>query len=659
MAIISMEKLAVIGIDAAKEDLLADLMDLGVVEITEQTDALREGDIPEGVVSLDGDEDTVAGLDAGIARIGTALNLLHKHGREKQPLFITRRKIRKSEFDKVLSRRDEILENVNHLMSVNKKLRIRKEKMNKAALELKTLEAWSRYDMPLEIRETRQVRFELGVVPATVNVDDLREAVAKVSDSASIETVNRDKDMIYIFTADLKTEHGDVVTVLKQWGYTPAPFENHTGTVAENRKRFEKEIAAGRKEIKALEADIAKCEHMKNNIECLQDQMIIERDREKIKGSFLKTGKTFKLEGWIPVECKKDVEKVLERHDCLYAYRKPKDDEEVPVLVRNSSFGTPFSAITEMYSLPDYRGFDPTDIFSIFYAMFFGIMLSDAGYGLILTVACFFILRKYDIEGLTRKMIKMFLFCGIATVFWGAMFGGWLGDFIPSFTKTVFGHKVNVGAIWFNPIDDPTKLLIFSLLFGVVHLFAGMGINAYMMIRRGNLKDAVFDVFSWYMVIVGGGLWLAGSNISAGAAPAGRVVCIVGAVIILLTGGRNNKGIGKLTGGLGSLYGVTGYISDILSYARLLALGLATGVIANVVNLLGSMIGSGVVGLIAMIVVGIIGHTFNLAINALGSFVHSSRLQYIEFFGKFYEDGGEEFSPFRNNTRYVRFTQDK
>lgn len=654
-----MEKLAVIGIDAAKEDLLADLMDLGVVEITEQTDALREGDIPEGVVSLDGDEDTVAGLDAGIARIGTALNLLHKHGREKQPLFITRRKIRKSEFDKVLSKRDEILENVNHLMSVNKKLRIRKEKMNKAALELKTLEAWSRYDMPLEIRETRQVRFELGVVPATVNVDDLREAVAKVSDSASIETVNRDKDMIYIFTADLKTEHGDVVTVLKQWGYTPAPFENHTGTVAENRKRFEKEIAAGRKEIKALEADIAKCEHMKNNIECLQDQLIIERDREKIKGSFLKTGKTFKLEGWIPVECKKDVEKVLERHDCLYAYRKPKDDEEVPVLVRNSSFGTPFSAITEMYSLPDYRGFDPTDIFSIFYAMFFGMMLSDAGYGLILTVACFFILRKYDIEGLTRKMIKMFLFCGIATVFWGAMFGGWFGDFIPSFTKTVFGHKVNVGAIWFNPIDDPTKLLIFSLLFGIVHLFAGMGINAYMMIRRGNLKDAVFDVFSWYMVIVGGGLWLAGSNISAGAAPAGRVVCIVGAVIILLTGGRNNKGIGKLTGGLGSLYGVTGYISDILSYARLLALGLATGVIANVVNLLGSMIGSGVVGLIAMIVVGIIGHTFNLAINALGSFVHSSRLQYIEFFGKFYEDGGEEFSPFRNNTRYVRFTQDK
>lgn len=654
-----MEKLAVIGIDAAKEDLLADLMDLGVVEITEQTDALREGDIPEGVVSLDGDEDTVAGLDAGIARIGTALNLLHKHGREKQPLFITRRKIRKSEFDKVLSRRDEILENVNHLMSVNKKLRIRKEKMNKAALELKTLEAWSRYDLPLEIRETRQVRFELGVVPATVNVDDLREAVAKVSDSASIETVNRDKDMIYIFTADLKTEHGDVVTVLKQWGYTPAPFENHTGTVAENRKRFEKEIAAGRKEIKTLEADIAKCEHMKNDIECLQDQLIIERDREKIKGSFLKTKKTFKLEGWIPVECKKDVEKVLERHDCLYAYRKPKDDEEVPVLVRNSSFGTPFSAITEMYSLPDYRGFDPTDIFSIFYAMFFGIMLSDAGYGLILTVACFFILRKYDIEGLTRKMIKMFLFCGIATVFWGAMFGGWFGDFIPSFTKTVFGHKVNVGAIWFNPIDDPTRLLIFSLLFGVVHLFAGMGINAYMMIRRGNLKDAVFDVFSWYMVIVGGGLWLAGSNISAGVAPAGRVVCIVGAAIILLTGGRNNKGIGKLTGGLGSLYGVTGYISDILSYARLLALGLATGVIANVVNLLGSMIGSGVVGLIAMIVVGIIGHTFNLAINALGSFVHSSRLQYIEFFGKFYEDGGEEFSPFRNNTRYVRFTQDK
>ena len=175
-----------------------------------------------------------------------------------------------------------------------------------------------------------------------------------------------------------------------------------------------------------------------------------------------------------------------------------------------------------------------------------------------------------------------------------------------------------------------------------------------MLIRRGKAVDAFLDIFSWYMIIAGGGLWLGGSAVSEELTVPGKWICIAGGIIVLLAGGRKNKGFGKVTGGLGSLYGVTGYISDILSYARLLALGLATGVIANVINLLGSMVGGGIKGLIAMLIVGIIGHTFNLAINALGSFVHSSRLQYIEFFGKFYEDGGEEFSPLRNNTQYVR-----
>ena len=179
-----------------------------------------------------------------------------------------------------------------------------------------------------------------------------------------------------------------------------------------------------------------------------------------------------------------------------------------------------------------------------------------------------------------------------------------------------------------------------------------------MLIRRGHLFDAFCDVFAWYMIIAGAGLWLGGGSISAALVAPGKWVCIAGCVIVLLTGGRKKKGAGKVIGGLGALYGITGYISDILSYARLLALGLATGVIANVVNLLGSMLGTGFKGCIAMIIVGVIGHVFNMAINALGSFVHASRLQYIEFFGKFYEDGGEPFDPFRKNTKYVRLVND-
>jgi len=384
----------------------------------------------------------------------------------------------------------------------------------------------------------------------------------------------------------------------------------------------------------------------------------VERDKEKVKEKLLNTKRTFTLEGWVPESCQEAAAKTLEKHGCCYAFRDPKEDENVPVLTENSGLVDPFEAITEMYSLPDYRGVDPTKYFAFFYAMFFGIMLSDAGYGIVIAIACFVVLHRYALEGMTYRMIKMFFYCGLSTVFCGALFGGWFGDFFQVAARVMFGKEITIPALWFNPIEDPTKLLIWSLIFGVIHLFLGMGIKASMLIKRGQWKDAVFDIFSWYMVIGGAAMWLAGSSISQALVKPGMYIAVLGAAILLLTGGRNNKGIGKITGGLSSLYNITSYISDILSYSRLLALGLATGVIANVVNTMGSLKGSGLAGTIILLIVFAFGHTFNLAINALGAFVHSSRLQYIEFFGKFYEDGGYEFDPLRKNTKYVRVVED-
>ena len=257
-------------------------------------------------------------------------------------------------------------------------------------------------------------------------------------------------------------------------------------------------------------------------------------------------------------------------------------------------------------------------------------------------------------------MFKMFLMCGIFTVFWGIMFGGYFGDLIQVWASTVFGKTIEIKPLWFDPMEDPTKLLIFSLLFGCVHLFIGMGIDMYMKIKRGHTMDAIFDEVPWFMVIIGAGLWLGGSAISPALVQPGKVLTIAGLVVLLLTGGRHSKSaIGKVAGGLSSVYGITGWISDILSYARLLALGLATGVIASVVNLLGSMIGTGFKGAVALLIIGLIGHVFSMAINVLGAFVHSSRLQYVEFFGKFYEDGGEPFRPFLRNTTYVKIDDEK
>jgi V/A-type H+-transporting ATPase subunit I len=258
------------------------------------------------------------------------------------------------------------------------------------------------------------------------------------------------------------------------------------------------------------------------------------------------------------------------------------------------------------------------------------------------------ILKKYKLEGMKYRMVKLFFYCGISTAFFGALFGGWFGDIVTVAGKTFFNVDITVPPIWFNPLDDPMKLLIFCFIIGGIHIFIGMGLSAWLSIKDGRPLDAVFDVGLWYLLLIGATLLLIGVIPDVA-----KWMAIIGAVGILLTAGRNKKGIGKIIGGLGSLYGITGYLSDVLSYSRLLALGLASSVIASVVNTMGSFGGSGIKGVVLMTFAFVVGHTYNFAINGLGSFVHSCRLQYVEFFGKFYESGGEAFQPFGENTKYV------
>ena len=658
MAIVKMKKVAVIGLDTVKEELISALMDLGAVQVTDQGQRFTADERWKDLGVRDGDENRVTSLEMEINRAALALETLEKYSTEKGPLFVTRRAMKKADFARTLEARAEIFQNIDRVLKLNDRIHKLKEAENKKSADLSAVSPWTVYDLPLEISQTRLTSIDLGVVPSTVDIEKLTARVYDGRDAVYLKEVHRDKDLIYLAIVAMKDQQDEVLTILKQYGYTPTPFKDFTGTAAENRARIIEEIEAIRAQRLDVEKEVGTLSGLRQGIECVYDQLVIERDREKVKGRLLKTRRTFNLEGWVPEHCTEAVEQLLDRYQCCFAFRDPEEDEEVPVLLSNSSMVYPFEAITEMYSLPDYRGIDPTKYFSLFYAMFFGIMLSDAGYGIIIAAACFMILRKFALEGLTYKMMKMFFYCGISTVFWGAMFGGWFGDFFQVAAQVMFDKEITVKPLWFNPIEDPTKLLIWSLIFGVIHIFLGMGIKASMLIREGKWFDAICDIFSWYLVILGAALWLGGSSISQALVKPGMYMAIVGAAVLLFTGGRHKKGFGKVIGGLSSLYDITSYLSDILSYARLLALGLATGVIAQVVNLMGSLAGGGVAGTLVLLFAFIVGHTFNLAINALGAFVHSCRLQYIEFFGKFYEDGGEEFEPFRKNTKYVRLTSD-
>lgn len=658
MAIVKMKKLEVIGMDSTRDCIISDLQDMGVVQIIErESEDLEENQ--EKFADLDPEiEAAIASIEAEINDAALALDVIKRHSTEKEPLFMTRRPVKEKDFDKKLKERYAIKKTVREILDLNIKLHKLKEERNRKVSDSKALAPWKKYDLPLDVTETEKTIIDIGIIPVMVDMDVLTERLEACSELISVHEINRDREFIYIFVISVKEKNEEIVTILRQYGYTPTMFRGFSGTPAENERAIEHALLDIDHDIEDTEEAIREYQRRRKDIECLYDALIIERDREKVKSTLFKTKRTFSLEGWIPVNCIDKATKLLEEDGCYFSFVEPDEDDDVPVLMQNSSFVYPFESVTEMYSLPAYTGVDPTKYFSIFYAMFFGLMLSDGGYGVVITLATFIVLKKFDLEGATYKMLKMFFYCGISTMVWGALFGGWFGDFISVAAKVMFNKDVTVPAIWFNPIEDPIKLLIFSLGIGIVHMFLGMGIKAAMLIKDGDWKSAVFDVFSWYMVIAGAVMWLGGSKISQGLPKIGMYLTLAGMLILLLTGGRNSKGFGKVLGGLKSIYDITGYASDILSYSRLLALGLATGVIAQVVNTMGSLAGGGIKGTIVLFVAFVLGHTFNLAINALGAFVHTSRLQYIEFFGKFYEEGGEAFEPFRRNTKYVRITND-
>ena len=653
MSIIKMQRVAVIGLDTEKEKLMNQLMDFGAVELTDQSGKLSEG-IWADNTSVDEDREKVSAIEAKLNRAEQSLEVIEKYGDIKHPLFKTRRSVKKSQMGRMLADENANEKNVDYILGLNEKIHSLNEKLNKLNQDAASLNPWVNYDPPLEITGTGTTALFTGVLPAGADTEGLSAHLEEEIGTVLFKVVGSDKDMFYTAVLTPEERQDDVLAELKQSGFSQVTFKGMTGTVSENLKRIEGEKDVLEKEIKETADEIAATAGMKNGIEEYSDILSIDLDKEKIRAKLLKTRKTFFIEGWVPERCIPEASAILDENGCYYTFRDPLDDEEVPVLMENTKMVVPFEAVTEMYSLPAYYGFDPTRIFALFYAVFFGMMLSDAGYGILMAVGCFVALKKFDLEGMTYKMVKMFFYCGISTTIWGALFGGWFGDIVPVFTRTFLGKEVAVSPLWFNPLDDPMKLLILSLALGVVHIFIGMGIKAYMQIKEGKWLDAICDEGFWYVTIIGLIAWLGGGTISDSLTTVGMYMSIIGGAGLLLTGGRHNKGFGKITGGLSNIYNITSYMSDILSYARLLALGLATGVIAQVVNTMGTLFGGGIGGLIALTIIFLFGHTLNLAINALGAFIHASRLQYVEFFGKFYEDGGEAFDPFRRKTKYIK-----
>lgn len=652
-----MNKISIVGLNSEKSWLVKDIMDLGVVEVSSQDSKLAD---PEWLryVRKDGNEDAVLNYDSKISKINDVLITLESYDTSKKPLFSTRRLVSSKEFDSMVDNINDVEGNVTKVVELSKSYNNLCSEQNKLETSILSLKPWVKYELPLEFRETKYTSIFIGVVPSVIDVDRLKSDLDQETDKYVIDILAGDKEQYYITTICLTKEKDDVYEVLKQFGFNNAEFKDLTGTASENIALYEKRLKEISESKSAIEKNFSEYIQYKEEIQAYYDYLTIEKDKNKILGNMLKTDTTFYLQGWIPDSSKEQIGSVLKKYECWFEISEPEEGEPYPILLNNNSFSQPFESITELYSLPSPTSIDPTSIMAPFYMMFFGLMLADVGYGAIISGACFIILRKFNIEGNLKKMMKMFFYCGLATIFWGIMFGSYFGDALTTIARVMFNGDFAIKPIWINPITEPMTLLIFSLLFGVVHLFVGMGIKAYMDIRDGHPLDALFDIGFWYGFIIGIALWLFGNSVIAGSNVVGKWMTIVFGIGLILTQGREKEGlISKLFSGVLSLYGITSYLSDVLSYSRLLALGLATGVISSVVSVLGSLGGTGIFASILLVVVLLIGHTFNIAINSLGTFVHAARLQYVEFFGKFYEGGGDAFNPFMKKTKYIKITK--
>lgn len=646
MAIVKMYKVSIIALEQDKPEILQALMNIGVMDITDMSDKAMSEEWA-GILNVENPEDRLSKLEEYIEKTKTALSYLSLYDNSKKTLFETKRKIDENTYREIIENQEKLWAVVEEINRMDEKLKELKSEENRNENLINSLIPWSSAEIPLDLTNTRNTTVMYGVIPASEDINRIISDIERDIQECWINIINSDKEQTYLQIITHNSRLEELNNYLRQNGFNKVNFDLK-GTVKENIEKFTDNIKKINEEREKLKDKIIKYLDKKNELEVLYDHLNIQHDKIGMVRRLVRTNKVFMLEGWIPshsVNAFKDYFSKINA-ECALEIREPEKDEEYPVLLENNRFVQPFEVVTELYSMPKTSEFDPNPYLAPFFFMFFGLMLGDAGYGIMLSLVTAFIIYKYKPEGTMGKMMRLMFWCGISTTFWGAMFGGWFGDIVDKVTS----GRVKINPIWFNPMDDPMKLLVWSFIFGGVHLYTAMGLNAYKLIREGKILDAIYDVGFWYVLLTGLVLLLAGGT----AAVVGKYMTIIGAVLLVLTQGRNEKNIIKRLGkGILSLYNATSFVSDVLSYSRLLALGLSTGIIASVINTMGTLFGLSIPGIIVLLIVFVIGHGFNILINILGAFVHSSRLQYVEFFGKFYEGGGKAYKPFKINTKYI------
>lgn len=611
---------------------------------------------------------TSAGItrfEKNLASAKSALEILDKATGYKTPLTSMlngRRAISTAEFADNKLKAEKTASICRNICELSSKSALLDTECAKLQTSADTLKPWLNMELPRNFKGTKLTSAFIGSFSGTVNLDELEAEFSEANIPVSAETVFSSKEQTGAVILCEKIHSDEVLRRLRDMGFARSISESPL-TPAEETERLNSQIIENKEKIKDFQNKIISFSAQRSNIEFLIDFLTMRRDKYEAISKLAVSQSTVIISGYIPQKYVDGLVKEFEKkYVCAISVSEPEANEDVPVLLENGPFSTPVEGITEMYAMPNSQDVDPNPAMAFFYYLFFGMMLSDAGYGLMMVIGTTFALKKFTVEGSLKRSLTMFKYCGISTLFWGALFGSWFGDLPQVIASNFFGREIVTTAIWFEPLNDPIKLLLFSFALGIVHLFAGLAVNLKKQWDAGKKFDGLCDVVPVYLTVIGIAPAAASilTTVPAIYITIGKYFAIVGVILVVLTSGRSGKNIFmRFFGGLYGLYNTaTGYLSDILSYSRLLALGLATGSIASVINLIATMPSSTVLKAVCLIVIGIVGHTANMGINLLGAYVHADRLQFVEFFSKFYEGGGRPFKPLNANTKYIKFEKE-
>ncbi|MCI8913244.1 MAG: V-type ATP synthase subunit I [Lawsonibacter sp.] len=645
MAIVKMKRLRMVAMTSDRDALLRQLQHMGCVEIVQPE---ADPDDPLWASLTRPDTSGLAAAHEEKNQAERALEVLKRYAPVKSGLLSPRPGVQEGE----LFRPDWVEQARAAAQEVNgldRRLAAIHGEENKLEAQKAVLEPWRLLDLPLETSSTPQVTIQLGTLPANLPMGQAEGAVQTGGELVQLTEVSAGRDFRCCTLVCHASQSEAVLETLKSLGWSRANLRDWTGTAAENLDRLEREAKALKEEAASIETKLTGMGELTASLRQLSDLAGLDASREEAQGRLVDTGQTFLLEGWVPAESWSALKQQLDQYPCACEVSDPapEDYPRVPVRLKNNWFTSPLNMVTDMYSLPAYGTLDPNPLMAPFFILFYGMMMADMGYGLIMMIASIVVIKKAQPDGASmRYMMPLLGLCGVSTFLWGAATGGFFGDLIPQLLSLINHAPVENYALpkLFDPLDKAVNVLVGALILGVLQIFTGMAVSMYKQMKQGETMAALCNEGAWFLVFI-----LVGCGFALGQMVPGMIAALV---VLIITQSYGKKGIvGKAMGVFGSLYnGITGYFSDILSYSRLMALMLAGAVTAQVFNTLGAMTGN----VVLFLMIALVGNALNFALNILGCFVHDMRLQCLEYFGRFYEDGGKPFCPLDHNTKYYK-----